>query len=402
MGSDRRICELMTRLSTGNQVDFLVIPSFRESTGLVKPSAKGNCNNRNGYNSHAEISVHRFELPRVVNKLWTKSFYLGYFLSMIILELRIIRRLLKSSPEVVVINYPSVYTGLLGFLAAKLLRKVCVTDFSDLIAQYTIELLNLHESRFASNALVLIQNLIVKKSDGVLAVTSYVRNYALRIGTEPSKIEVVPNGCDLDVFDHTIRSNYRIGLVSDSKKVCMYCGRLDTWAGSRIITQIAKKLQDNGDDTTFVVVGNQVQDTFDEHNIVTIDEVDQAELPKMMSIADVMIVPFPKNEVSDAASPIKLFEAMAMQKAVVASCVAGIREVITDGLNGVLVEPDNVDQWVDKILEVLGSPETCLSMRQKALETVKEKYQWQQLAHRTEAFLNKILLQEKKERFLLK
>jgi glycosyltransferase involved in cell wall biosynthesis len=400
MGSDRRIYELMTRLSAKTQIDFLVIPSFRESTGRV---ARWRMRVSKGARAHANcsrsarISVQRLELPSIIQRLWTKSFYVAYILSMIILELKTVKQLLKRKPDIVIVNYPSVYTGLLGFLAAKLSRRICVTDFSDLIAQYTIELLGAHNSRFVNNALVFVQNFIVKRSNAVLAVTNYVRNYAIRIGTAPDRVTVVPNGCDLTVFDYNIYENYRKKTVSDSK-VCMYCGRVDNWAGSRIIAQVAKKFEDKGDGTSFVIVGNQVQNTFGGRNVVALDEMDQEELPKMMSIADVMIVPFPKNEVSDAASPVKLFEAMAMRKAVVASGVAGIREVINDGLNGMLVEPSDVDEWVEKISGLLGSEKISSQIGEEALETVRKRYQWQQLADKTEKVLRKILVSEKTER----
>lgn len=397
MGSDRRIHELMTRFSIRNQVDFIVIPSFRESTGRVA-RWRARVNKDKHCRGNARISVQRLELPRIINRIWTKSFYLAYVLSMIALELRIIKKLLKTRPDIIVVNYPSVYTGLLGFLAAKLSRKTFVTDFSDLIAQYTIELLDLHKSKFVSNALIIIQNSIVRRSDAVLAVTNYVRDYAIRIGTALDRISVVPNGCDLSVFDYKINSKRTKKLVSHAKKVCMYCGRLDKWAGSCIISQIAKKFEDKGDGTAFVVVGNQVQDSFEARNVVVLAEMDQEELPKAMSSADVMIVPFPKNEISDAASPVKLFEAMAMKKAIVASCVAGIEEVIDDGLNGMLVEPCDVNGWVKKISRLLSSKKMSSQMGQRAFETVKERHQWQQLADKTEEFFEKVLASKRARR----
>lgn len=70
--------------------------------------------------------------------------------SMVMLIPKIAQKLVKSKPEIIVLNYPSVHTGLLGFLAAKILRKPCVVDFNDLIAQYTIGLLNLKRTSLLS------------------------------------------------------------------------------------------------------------------------------------------------------------------------------------------------------------------------------------------------------------
>ena len=390
MGSDRRIYELMRRLSGKNEVEFLVVPSFRESIGLTARSGT-NGSNLSLEKEHARIRVHKIDTPRALGKLWKRSFYVAYMLSMLILEWKIIQKTLKIKPDILIVNYPSVYTGLLGFLAAKLGRRVFVTDFSDLIAQYTVELLGIHGSRLVTRALVLVQDMIVKNSDGIISVTDYLRNYAIKIGGKAKEISVVPNGCDLTVFDHNVHSDYREKLALNSKKVCMYCGRLDNWAGSNIILEVAKKFEDRNDDVSFVVVGNQEKRRFKTPNIVALDETEQSELPKIMRIADVMIVPFPKSDVSEAASPIKLFEAMAMKKTVVASRVAGIEEVMTDGLNGLLVEPADSKGWVDRICLALDSTERSKKIGGKALETVRNNYQWQQLADRLEHCLTRIL-----------
>lgn len=391
MGSDRRIYELMRRLSGKNEVEFLVVPSFRESTGLTS-RCKVNGSDLSLKKEHARIHVHRIDIPRVLTPLWKSRFYIAYLFSMIILEWKITRKVLKTKPDIIVVNYPSVYTGLLGFVAAKLSRRVFVTDFSDLIAQYTAELLGIHKSRLVAKALVLVQNMIVKNSDGVISVTDYLKKYAVEIGGKAGRIFVVPNGCDLGVFDHNVHSDYREKLALNSKKVCMYCGRLDNWAGSNIILEVAKKFENLDDDVSFVVVGNQEKRKFKTPNIVALDETEQKELPKIMRIADVMIVPFPKSDVSEAASPIKLFEAMAMKKTVVASRVAGIEEVMTDGLNGLLVEPTDSVGWVDRICRALDSAEKSNKIGRRALDTVRENYQWQQLAEKLENCLTKILV----------
>jgi glycosyltransferase involved in cell wall biosynthesis len=54
--------------------------------------------------------------------------------------------------------------------------------------------------------------------------------------------------------------------------------------------------------------------------------------------------------------PIALLEAMATGLACVATGVGGIPEVITDGVDGVLVEPGNPAQLAGAMVDVLGDP----------------------------------------------
>jgi glycosyltransferase involved in cell wall biosynthesis len=45
-----------------------------------------------------------------------------------------------------------------------------------------------------------------------------------------------------------------------------------------------------------------------------------------------------------------------MARAVVGSRIGGIEEVVTDGVNGLLVEPDNAYDLEDKLLQLIESP----------------------------------------------
>ena len=72
---------------------------------------------------------------------------------------------------------------------------------------------------------------------------------------------------------------------------------------------------------------------------------------------------------------ISLLEAMSMGKPVIATSVGGIPEVIEDGINGFLVQPD-VDSIVEKIVYLLENKDFALIMGMNAHETVKEKFTW--------------------------
>ena len=59
-----------------------------------------------------------------------------------------------------------------------------------------------------------------------------------------------------------------------------------------------------------------------------------------------------------ATSPLALFtRAMAHSKPVIGCKVGGVPEVVVDGSNGLLIEPDNSDALTNVILDLLGSEE---------------------------------------------
>ena len=67
-------------------------------------------------------------------------------------------------------------------------------------------------------------------------------------------------------------------------------------------------------------------------------------------------------------------EAMAAGKAVVASRVGGINETIEDNVNGFLVEPNNIGQWQNRIVELLADDIKRNKFGRKGRETVKQKF----------------------------
>jgi glycosyltransferase involved in cell wall biosynthesis len=81
---------------------------------------------------------------------------------------------------------------------------------------------------------------------------------------------------------------------------------------------------------------------------------------------------------------------MAMQKPIVASKVSGIEEVVSDGKNGFLADPDNLEEWAQKLETILNSETLAANMGQSAKRTVEEKYNWTFLAKQYEEALNTV------------
>lgn len=389
LGSDRRIYELMTRLSKRHEIHFVVLPPFRMLSGKLSLSQNSFHFQRGEVVAmHQGIVAHYVPTTRLILKLWKKSYILAYFLTLTSIFFKIFKSTKKIDPTVIILNYPSVYTGVLGFIIGKkLLRKFVLLDFNDLIAQYTILLLNLKPHSIAARFCVLIQDVIAKNSDRVIAPTNYIRKYASDLAIADEKIIVIPNGVDTKCFDPrkyaVEHSKSRLNL--SNKKICLYCGRLDSWAGTNIVSQLCDAFNTRKSDVSFVIVGSgsKERDLFVE-NAVVLGEVPFEKVPEILVIADVVLIPFPDNEVSRAASPLKLFEGMAMGKAIVASEVDGIKEVIYNQENGVLVNANDITEWIKAVTNLLSDSSMAKRIGENARQTVKEKYDWELLAKKYE------------------
>ncbi len=390
LGSDRRIYEIMSRLSRKHEIHFVAIPPFRALSGDFQIKDKDLNHHVDGETTaktFGGIFGHFIPIPRFLVKIWRRSYGIAYLLTFVAVLPRTIMEIRKINPEAIVLNYPSPYTGIMGFVAGKVLGKPVILDFNDLIAQYSALLLNLKTFSSKARMLVLVQDFLVRNTSKVVATTNLIRKYAIDLGIRPQNVFIVPNGADTEVFcpqdidPRDIKSQY--GL--DGKKVCLYSGRLDGWAGIDILMGLCKELEDNDPDVRLVIVGGKLADREHPSNLVVIDETPYEQMPMILNMADTILVPFPENIVSHATSPLKLFEGMAVQKPVIASKVRGIEEVITHEKNGILVEdPSSVRKWRQAVERVLNSRALAKKMAQEARHTAVSKYDWGHLAEEYE------------------
>jgi L-malate glycosyltransferase len=81
---------------------------------------------------------------------------------------------------------------------------------------------------------------------------------------------------------------------------------------------------------------------------------------------------------------IVILEAMAFKKPVVATTAGGIPEIIENGKNGILVEPDNPEALAKALLKLLRDDALQLSTAENGYATVRERFGFDQTAARYE------------------
>ncbi len=89
-----------------------------------------------------------------------------------------------------------------------------------------------------------------------------------------------------------------------------------------------------------------------------------------LAAADIFLLPSRHGE----GLPMAMLEALAAQCAVVVSEMASIGAVINDGVNGFLVEPENVPQIVEKLKIILDDKVDSGHLQKKARQTIAERY----------------------------
>jgi len=396
LGSDRRIFEIMKRLSSKHEIHFIIFPPFRELRDKQNSDKSHTNSQKKDLTTYEGINGHTISISPKIAVLWQRSLVIAYCLTAMSLFLKSTKLLRKIDPDIIILNYPSPHTGLLGLLTGKLWHKPVILDFDDLIAQYTAALLNIRKSSFKAKLLILVQDYIAKNSDQIVAPTHFIKDYTLALGVPTERIFIIPNGADTKSFTpnkpDTLKLRSKLSLKNE--KLCAYCGRLDGWAGINIISKLCNIAQTRRLNVKFLLIGSGEGKTVQRRNVIALGEKPYEEVPSILAASDVILIPFPNNEVSHAASPLKLFEGMAMQKPIIASKVSGIEEVVSDGKNGFLADPDNLEEWAQKLETILSSETLAANMGYSAKRTVEEKYDWAFLAKQYEEVLNTVYLKQ--------
>jgi glycosyltransferase involved in cell wall biosynthesis len=86
-----------------------------------------------------------------------------------------------------------------------------------------------------------------------------------------------------------------------------------------------------------------------------------------------------------------LIEAMACGKPVIASNLPGVRSVVNDGEDGLLVEPGNVADLAAKIRQLLDDPQRRQEMGKRGRAKVERKYAWDAIGAKLEQTYYEVL-----------
>ena len=206
--------------------------------------------------------------------------------------------------------------------------------------------------------------------DRVIAVSEAEREYLIRWGNlKPEKITVIYNGVDV--------SEYEVAPGKDNRKIVGTIARLDSIKGHRYLLKAAKKVIEVMPETKFLIVGDGPERetlealTIDmgikEHVIFTGWRKD---IPDVLSGVDIFVLPSLKEGLGLA-----ILEAMAAKKAVIATDVDGIREVVEDGVTGVLVSSSyDIKGLASAIIRLLSNPEESRAMGLKGYERVNSSF----------------------------
>jgi glycosyltransferase involved in cell wall biosynthesis len=184
----------------------------------------------------------------------------------------------------------------------------------------------------------------------LIAVSEALRNHFEEAGVKTRKVAILPNAVDTRLFHSEVNdSDLRSRLKLDGRFVVGFVGSFKAWHGVDFLLEAFAALRGKDPSYHLLLVGDgpmrakleEETGQLDLQEAVTlVGNVPHEEVPRYLALMDVAVAPYPALD-DFYFSPLKLYEYLAGSRAVVASRIGQVSEVIADGLSGLLYEPGN-------------------------------------------------------------
>jgi glycosyltransferase involved in cell wall biosynthesis len=213
-------------------------------------------------------------------------------------------------------------------------------------------------------------------ADAIIAVDTLQGKIVESQGADPKKITVIPNAVDIDELER----------LADAVPVTAYGGRPWIFVPRRLspkngIEHIirAMKLIECSPKPLLLLAGDglerkRLEDLVIEldlgRDVVFLGNLGHAiMIPLMKSSAVVVIPSVPVHGIEEATS-IAAIEAMALAKPVVASAIGGLKELLVNGKNGILVPPAYPQSLAEAVSDLLADESKRVKIGSSARQTV--------------------------------
>lgn len=236
-------------------------------------------------------------------------------------------------------------------------------------------------------------------ADLIVAVSEASKAELVERGYPADRILVNPNGVDADIYrpdlsGATVRQ--RLGIAHD-EIVIGFIGTFGRWHGAEVLADAFGRLLARrpdlrtslrllliGDGMTMPIVRQTLQHHGGEDRAILPGIVPQAEGPDWLAACDILASPHVPNSDSTRffGSPTKLFEYMAMGRAIVASDLEQIGQILDDGRTALLVAPGDADALAVALERAAASAELRFRLAQASRAEAVEKYTWLQHTRR--------------------
>ena len=293
--------------------------------------------------------------------------YLSFMASAIVASPRV------HDVDLVIGTSPQFFTAVAAYVVSRMKRIPYVFELRDLWPE-SIKAVGAMKESFALRMLERLEMFLYRKAARIVSVTESFKQVLMRRGIEGTKIEVVTNGVDVSQFKPRPKDpelTRKLGL--EGKFVAGYIGTHGMAHALETLLQAADRLR--GQNFAFIFLGDgarkqalrEMADQMKLDNVVFIDSVPKADVPKYWSLLDVSIIHLRKTELFTTVIPSKMFECMGMGIPVLHGVEGESADIVRREQVGIPFEPEGVDQLCEALQSLKSDPARLARFREQCL-----------------------------------
>jgi glycosyltransferase involved in cell wall biosynthesis len=297
--------------------------------------------------------------------------------------------LLRPRADVVIATSPQFFAGWAGVPASRGQNAPFVLEIRDIWPDSITAVGALKDGRLI-RALEKLERALYDAADHLVAAGQGYKANMVAKGVAPSKIDVITNGVDADLFvprpaDEPLLA--RLGLTG--KFVVTFAGTIGMASGLEVALGAARRLKQQGrDDVAFLLIGDgAVRADLEKaardqglDNLVFTGMVARDELPRYLASSDACLVHFRRQELFSTILPSKFFEDAAMEKPILLGFEGEARAMLSRADCGLAFEPDNDEELAAAVLRLAADPQEARRLGRNGRAFVLERFDRRTLA----------------------
>jgi glycosyltransferase involved in cell wall biosynthesis len=257
--------------------------------------------------------------------------------------------------------------------------------------------LGIIKNRIMKKILLWLEKTIYKQSSAVVALSPGMAEGVKNALTMEKPIEVIPNSCDIDIFNpDTDGSALRQKYGWSDKLILLHFGAMGKANGLDFVVDVAEQLKSHPE-IHFVLAGDGSRkkiltariESLGLENIEILDSRPKVELAKLVAACDVAMVIFANFPILENNSANKFFGSLSAGKPVLLNYSGWQRKILEENHAGFGCDLYDISQFVE-IVSYLNSHRGLLQqMGQNARRIAKEYFDRDKLAKQALTLLEK-------------
>jgi glycosyltransferase involved in cell wall biosynthesis len=241
---------------------------------------------------------------------------------------------------------------------------------------------------------------ILRHADILIVLSQWLKNWALSLGVEATRVRVLPNAVSEQVFGgelsgDAIRARHGLG----GKSVIGFVGSFQKWHDLKGLLRVFAGLYDKDPNLRLLLVGDgnqrkalqkSVRELGLSDVVIFPGRIPHEQVPAYIAGMDVTVVPY-GSLMDFYFSPLKLFEYMAVGRPTVAAALGQIAEVVEHGKTGWLYPAGDNGRLAEGIATLLYDQQLARRIGEAARKIVLNRYTWGRVTAEVTALAQRLL-----------